>query len=54
MQVLEHDWVVTRGGAIRRPLDTSVICGAANVAALRRLRNMAHGVIAIKRCGCVL
>jgi len=48
-QVLEHDWVVTRGGAIRRPLDTSVICGAANVAALRRLRNMAHGVIAIKR-----
>ena len=43
MQVLKHDWVVTRGGAVPRLLSDGVAAGAANVAALRRLRNLAHG-----------
>lgn len=37
---LEHPWVQSRGGSIPRPLDASVGRGAANVAALRRLRTM--------------
>ena len=37
---LAHPWVQSRGGAIPRPLDASVGRGAANVAALRRLRTM--------------
>ena len=37
---LGHPWVLSRGGAIPRPLDASVGRGAANVAALRRLRTM--------------
>ena len=49
-QVLEHDWVVTRGGAVMRPLGSGVVRGAANVAAIRRLRNLAHGIITVKRC----
>ena len=44
LQVLKHDWVVTRGGAVPRLLSNGVAAGAANVAALRRLRNLAHGV----------
>ena len=39
-QALAHPWVESRGGAVPRPLDASVGHGAANVAALRRLRNM--------------
>ena len=42
-QVMQHDWVVTRGGAAPKLLDDGVARGAANVAALRRLRNLAHG-----------
>jgi hypothetical protein len=42
-QVLKHDWVVTKGGAAPRLLADGVAAGAANVAALRRLRNLAHG-----------
>ena len=37
---LGHPWVQSRAGAIPRPLDASVGRGAANVAALRRLRTM--------------
>lgn len=44
VQVLRHDWVVTRGGAAPRLLADGVARGAANVAALRRLRNLAHGL----------
>lgn len=48
-QVMKHEWVATRGGAVRRPLGTEVVRGAANVASIRRLRNLAHGVIAFNR-----
>ena len=40
MQALAHPWVESRGGAVPRPLGPAVSRGAANVAALRRLRNM--------------
>jgi hypothetical protein len=43
LQVLKHDWVTTQGGAAPRLLSDGVAHGAANVAALRRLRNLAHG-----------
>ena len=43
LQVLKHDWVATQGGAAPRLLSDGVAHGAANVAALRRLRNLAHG-----------
>lgn len=48
-QVMKHEWVASRGGAVRRPLGAEVVHGAANVASIRRLRNLAHGVIAFNR-----
>ncbi|KAK9824560.1 hypothetical protein WJX72_011313 [[Myrmecia] bisecta] len=48
-QVLAHEWVVTKGGVEPRPLDANVARGAANVASVRRLRNMVHGVVALQR-----
>ena len=39
-QALAHPWVATLGGTVPLPLDSSVVRGAANVAALRRLRTM--------------
>ena len=41
-QALAHPWVESRGGTVLRPLDSAVGHGAANVAAVRRLRNMAR------------
>ena len=48
VQVLNHVWVVTRGGIIPKMLDPTVTRGAANVASVRRLRNLVHGAIALK------
>lgn len=48
MQVLNHVWVVTRGGIIPKMLNPTVTRGAANVASVRRLRNLVHGAIALK------
>ena len=48
LQVLNHVWVVTRGGIIPKMLHPNVTRGAANVASVRRLRNLVHGAIALK------
>ena len=48
VQVLNHVWVVTRGGIIPKMLNPTVTRGAANVASVRRLRNLVHGAIALK------
>jgi hypothetical protein len=50
-QVLSHDWVATNGGAATRPLAAAVSKGAANLASLRRLRNMVHGAVALQGLG---
>ncbi|GAB4817123.1 hypothetical protein N2152v2_004169 [Parachlorella kessleri] len=48
-QVLEHEWVVSRGGRLPRPLGQDVVHGAATVATVRRLKNLCHGVAALNR-----
>jgi len=48
-QILAHEWVATRGGVVPRLLQPTVVRGAANVASVRRLRNLVHGVVALKR-----
>ena len=48
-QVLAHQWVATRGGVVPRLLQPTVVRGAANVASVRRLRNLVHGVVALNR-----
>ena len=48
MQVLTHSWVNTRGGLVPKLLNPNVARGAANVASVRRLRNLVHGAIALK------
>ena len=48
MQVLAHSWVTTRGGLVPKLLNPNVARGAANVASVRRLRNLVHGAIALK------
>ena len=48
-QVCQHEWVASRGGLVPRLLDPGVARGAANVASVRRLRNMVHGVTALKQ-----
>lgn len=47
-QVVNHTWVITRGGLVPRLLNPNVTRGAANVASVRRLRNLVHGAIALK------
>ncbi|CAL5227092.1 g9998 [Coccomyxa viridis] len=47
-QVLAHSWVTTRGGLVPKLLNPNVARGAANVASVRRLRNLVHGAIALK------
>ena len=49
MQVLKHEWVVSRGGILPRPLGQDVVFGAATVASIRRLRNLCGGVVAFNR-----
>ena len=49
VQVCQHDWVASRGGLVPRLLDPGVARGAANVASVRRLRNMVHGFVALKQ-----
>lgn len=49
--MLEHEWVVSRGGRLPRPLGQDVVHGAATVATVRRLKNLCHGVLALNRCG---
>ena len=46
-QVLRHVWTATRAGKRPLPLGLAVVEGAANVASLRRLRNLVHGVVAL-------
>ncbi len=48
-QVCAHDWAATRGGLVPRLLGPGVARGAATVASVRRLRNMVHGVVALKQ-----
>ncbi len=48
VQVINHSWVVTRGGLVPKLLNPNVARGAANVASVRRLRNLVHGAIALK------
>lgn len=48
-QVLAHEWVVSRGGVLPRPLGQDVVFGAATVASVRRLRNLCGGVVAFNR-----
>ena len=47
--MLAHEWVATRGGVVPRLLQPTVVRGAANVASVRRLRNLVHGVVALNR-----
>ena len=48
-QVLSHEWVVSRGGILPRPLGADVVLGARTVASIRRLRNLCGGVVAFNR-----
>ena len=48
VQVLASSWVSTRGGLVPKLLNPNVARGAANVASVRRLRNLVHGAIALK------
>lgn len=48
-QVLAHEWVVSRGGILPRPLGADVVLGARTVASIRRLRNLCGGVVAFNR-----
>ena len=48
VQVLASSWVTTRGGLVPKMLNPNVARGAANVASVRRLRNLVHGAIALK------
>lgn len=50
-QVLEHEWVVSRGGILPRPLGQDVVYGAATVASVRRLRNLCGGAGGWRGCG---
>lgn len=49
LQVLAHEWVVSRGGILPRPLGADVVLGARTVASIRRLRNLCGGVVAFNR-----
>lgn len=53
-QVLAHEWVVSRGGVLPRPLGQDVVFGAATVASVRRLRNLCGGVVAFNRAAAAL
>jgi hypothetical protein len=48
-QVLEHEWVATKGGRVLRLLGMDVALGAATVAEMRRLRFLCNGVVAMRR-----
>ncbi len=48
-QVLEHEWVETKGGRVLRMLGMDVALGAATVAEMRRLRFLCNGVVAMRR-----
>lgn len=48
-QVLQHEWVASKGGILPRPLGQDVVFGAATVASIRRLRNLCGGVVAFNR-----
>ena len=48
VQVLASSWATTRGGLVPKMLNPNVTRGAANVASVRRLRNLVHGAIALK------
>ncbi|PRW44918.1 CAMK CAMK1 kinase Srk1 isoform B [Chlorella sorokiniana] len=48
-QVLAHEWVVSRGGILPRPLGADVVLGARTVASIRRLRNLCGGVVTFNR-----
>lgn len=48
-QVLQHEWVVGRGGALPRPLGLDVAYGAATVASVRRLKNLTGNTAVIVR-----
>jgi len=48
-QVLEHEWVTTKGGRVLRMLGMDVALGAATVAEMRRLRFLCNGVVAMRR-----
>jgi hypothetical protein len=48
-QVCQQEWVVTRGGLVPKLLHPNVARGAANVASVRRLRNLVHGAMALRR-----
>lgn len=49
LQVLSHEWVVSRGGILPRPLGADVVLGARTVASIRRLRNLCGGVVTFNR-----
>ncbi|KAH7616342.1 hypothetical protein Ndes2526B_g08437 [Nannochloris sp. 'desiccata'] len=48
-QVLEHEWVTTKGGRVLRMLGMDVALGAATVAEMRRLKFLCNGVVAMRR-----
>ena len=48
-QVLQHEWVTTKGGRVLRLLGLDVALGAATVAEMRRLRFLCNGVVALRR-----
>lgn len=48
-QVLQHEWIVSKGGITVRPLGQDVALAAAAVADLRRLRNMCGATVALGR-----
>lgn len=49
LQVLKHEWVMSRGGILPRPLGQDVVYGAATVASIRRLRNLCGGACLLER-----
>lgn len=48
-QVLQHEWVKSKGGLTLRILGENVALGAATVAEMRRLKYLCHGVVALHR-----
>lgn len=50
--MLDHEWVVSRGGILPRPLGRDVVFGAATVASIRRLRNLCGGARTAGVAGC--
>ena len=48
-QVMQHEWVMSRGGRVLRLLGMDVALGAATVAEMRRLRFLCNGVVALRR-----